>query len=181
MSKFTNKDLAIMALFTALCYLGTLINFPIVVGGMKTMIHFGNIFCLVGAIILGGKKGGISASIGMGLFDIFNGWILYAPSTFILKFFIAYITATVYEKLSSTKGQKRVIISFSVGMLFNVIFSPIIIYLLGYFIVGISTEAASIFVAYESIVTLINAVIAVISATLIYNILVKTSLIKNRQ
>jgi len=178
MSKLTNHELATMALFTALCYLGTLINFPIVVGGMKTMIHFGNIFCLVGAIILGGKKGGIVASVGMGLFDLLNGWVLYAPSTFILKFFIAFITASVYQKLKGVKGQKRLVLSFGAGMLFNVIFSPIVVYLLGHFIMGISTEAASIFVAYESAVTFINAIVAVIVATLIYNLLVKTALVK---
>ena len=47
------------------------------------MIHFGNIFCLTAALVLGGVRGSLAGGLGMGLFDLISGtYALYSPGTF---------------------------------------------------------------------------------------------------
>ena len=175
-NRLTTKKIAYISLFAALCYAGTMLNIPFSIAGMKTMIHFGNIFCLVSAVFLGPIFGGIASSIGMGLFDILNGYLVYAPSTIILKFFIAFIAGKLYYN-TKQKTTKTLIKAFSLGMLFNVIFSPIVIFILAK-LLGFG-EASSIIATWESLATLFNAIIAVIVATLITKKLIASNIIKD--
>lgn len=165
------KMIVLSGLFIALSYLGTMFNITFNVGAAKTMIHFGNVFCLLGALVLGGRNGGVAASLGMGLFDLTNGWVLYAPSTFILKFLIALIAGTTFVNLKIANQKLRVVIACGSGMLFNLIFSPIASYLTTRFIIGTTSDFASLFAAYESIAVVINAVMATMIAAIMYTFL----------
>lgn len=170
--KQTNiKKLVYMSLFIALCYIGTMFHITINLGIGKTMIHLGNVFALLGGLVLGGVPGGIAASVGMGLFDLTNGWVPYAPSTFILKFFIALITAFAFKKLKSLNLNYRVIISCAAGMTFNFIFAPIASFLTTKYILNASVDAATIFAKYESITVLFNALLATVIASILYILL----------
>lgn len=162
--------LALTGLFIALSYIGTMFNIPFSIGGAKTMIHFGNIFCLLGALVLGGKRGGFAASIGMGTFDILNGWAAYAPSTIILKFLIALIAGTIFQRMREKNVPllRSVVISCLGGMLFNLIFSPIASYLTNQFIIGTNPDVAMIVAGWQSLAVVVNAVIAVSFATVLY-------------
>lgn len=168
-----NKSMYILALtglFIALSYIGTMFNIPFSLGGAKTMIHFGNIFCLLGALILGGRRGGLAASIGMGTFDVLNGWAPYAPSTIILKFMIALIAGTVFMRLRKAEKPlvRSVVLSCLAGMAFNMVFSPIASYLTNQFIIGTNPDIAMVVAGWQSITVLVNAVIAVSIASTLY-------------
>ncbi len=176
--KTSVKDLSKMALFAALAYVGTMIHITIpIAGASRTMIHLGNVFCLLGALALGPVMGGISASVGMGLFDLLNGWVSSAPSTIVLKFFIAFIAGIAFQKLNIKNLKIKVITASSLGILFNVIFAPIIKFLISNYILGIPRPVSKVIAAYSSVATLVNAVIAVIIATLLYLSLKKTKLL----
>ncbi len=177
MNKFSVKDLTMMALFAALCYIGTMFNFKIVVGGMKTMIHFGNIFCILGALMLGGTKGGISASVGMGLYDMLNGWLTSAPSTIILKFCMAIIAGTIFKKLKNTDIKYRLVLSTLGGVVFNIIFSPIFSYIKNV-LLGFEDKAAKAFAAWSSLATVINAAIVIVIVPILYLAIRKTKAIE---
>ena len=167
----STKTVVIMALFTALCYVGTLLNIPFSIGGAKTMIHFGNIFCVLAALTIGGVKGGICGSIGMGLYDLFSpGYQLYVPQTVILKFGIGLICGVVYHKTKDKiKNQYlRILLSAAAGMLFNVIFDPIASFLTSNFIMGITKDVSTIIASWSAATTLVNAVIAVIVASVLF-------------
>ena len=61
------------ALLGALCYIGFMflkINIP--TPGGTTAIHFGNTFCVLAALLIGGVEGGIAGAIGMGLADLMD-------------------------------------------------------------------------------------------------------------
>lgn len=162
--------LALTGLFIALSYIGTMFNIPIYIGGGKTMIHFGNIFCLLGALVLGGKRGGFAASLGMGAFDLLNGWVPYAPSTIILKFCIAMIAGSMFDQMRKHHKPllRSVILSCAGGMLFNIICSPIASYLTNRFIIGSGADGAKIIAAWQSITVFINAGIAIFIASALY-------------
>lgn len=168
MNSNRTKIIVLNGLFIALCYIGTLFNITFNFGGAKTMIHFGNVFCLLGALVLGGFNGGIAASIGMGLFDLTNGWVPYALSTVILKFCIGLIAGTSFAKLKIANQKVKVIVSCASGMLFNFIFAPIASFLTSVYILNIPKDSAAIFAGYTSIAVVTNAILATVIASVMY-------------
>lgn len=171
MKKSNTYTIALMGLFAALCYVGTMINIPISIGAGKTMIHFGNIFCLLAALFLGGWQGGLCGSIGMGLYDLTSpGFQLYAPQTVVLKFCIGLLCGLVFAALGKTKLRPifRTALACSAGMLFNLVFDPVASFLTSNFLLGTGKDAAAILTAWASVTTAVNAGIAVVAATLLY-------------
>ncbi len=179
--------LSLTALMSALCYIGfqyLKIDIPLPTGAVA--IHFGNAFCVLGALLLGGIHGGLAGAIGMTLGDLFNPlYITSAPKTFLLKFCIGYITgfvahhiAKVSKSPSNAYTLKWTIIASSLGMGFNVIFEPIISYLYNHFLLGASSSAAKILATWLGGVSLFNAVTSVIIATTLYMVLRKHIKIK---
>lgn len=85
----------LIALFAALSYMALIffrIPYP---GPSDPFIHLGNMIVLLAALLLGGWQGGLSGSVGMGLFDLLNGYAMYAPKTIILKFGIGFFAGMV--------------------------------------------------------------------------------------
>ena len=143
-------------------------------GGDATSIHLGNAVCVLGALILGGLYGGLGGSIGMTIGDLFDPqYIIYAPKTFILKLCIGLITGLVAHKLGhiSTETDKKKVLKWTIlaavaGLLFNVIFDPLV----GYFykIVIIGKPAAEVTLAWNVASTSINAVTSTIVSVVVY-------------
>lgn len=143
-------------------------------GGDATSFHLGNAVCVVGALVLGGVWGGIGGSIGMTIGDLLDPvYIVYAPKTFLLKFFIGFITGLVAHKLGriETSNDSRHVLKWTVlasvsGLLFNVIFDPLV----GYFykIAILGKPAAEVTLAWNIATTSVNAVLSVIASTAVY-------------
>ena len=99
MKKNTIRDLAVIAIFTALTYVFTAfvnVRLPIVANG--GLIHLGNVPLFIGAIIFGKKTGTIAGAVGMGLFDLLSGWTLWAPFTFVIVGLMGYLVGLITEK-----------------------------------------------------------------------------------
>ena len=61
------KVIAQAALCAALCYVGaTFIKIDIPVGTERTMFHFGNVFCVLAALLIGGTWGGQAGGLEAG-------------------------------------------------------------------------------------------------------------------
>lgn len=146
-------------------------------GGDATSFHLGNAVCVLGALLLGGVYGGVGGALGMTIGDLFDPvYIVYAPKTFILKLCIGLITGLVAHKIAhiSTTEDKKYIFKWSIiasisGMLFNVIFDPLVGYL--YKLVILGKPAAELTLAWNVTTTSVNAVLSVIVAVLVYNAL----------
>ncbi len=143
-------------------------------GGDATSIHLGNAVCVLGALLLGGFYGGLGGALGMTIGDILDPvYILYAPKTFILKLCIGLITGLIAHKichintLTDTKKVFRVSLTASIaGLLFNVIFDPLVGYYYKLLILG--KPAAELTLVWNVASTSINAVISVIVSVLLY-------------
>ena len=78
------KVIAQAALCAALCYVGaTFIKIDIPVGTDRTMFHFGNVFCVLAALLIGGEWGGLAGAIGMTISDLSTAYVTSAPKTFL--------------------------------------------------------------------------------------------------
>ncbi|MDD6202106.1 MAG: ECF transporter S component [Lachnospiraceae bacterium] len=143
-------------------------------GGDATSIHLGNAVCVLGALILGGLYGGLGGAIGMTIGDLLDPvYIVYAPKTFILKLCIGLITGLVAHKFGkiTQKTDKKEILKWVIaaavsGLLFNVIFDPLIGYFYKLLILG--KPAAELVLAWNVASTSINAVTSTTVSVLVY-------------
>ena len=174
-----NKTLriAVISLMAALSYISfTFLQIKIPTPGGFTSFHLGNTFCVLAALLLGGVHGGLAGAIGMGIGDMLDPiYIMHTPKTIILKLGIGIIVGLVaHNVMHITKKEEpksifiAALISSSCGMLFNIIFSPIVGYFYNRFIFGISVEASSILAGWSTITTTVNALMTVVCATLLY-------------
>ena len=165
-----------IGLFAALSYVVfTFLQIKIALpGGDATSIHLGNAVCVLGALIMGGLYGGLGGAIGMTIGDLLDPvYIIYAPKTFILKLCIGLITGLVAHRIGkintltdSKKIFKWALIASISGLLFNVIFDPLV----GYFykLVILGKPAAELTLAWNITATSINAVISTVAAVAVY-------------
>ncbi len=143
-------------------------------GGDATSIHLGNAVCVLGALLLGGVYGGIGGAIGMTIGDLLDPvYVAYAPKTFLLKFCIGLITGLIAHKLGkiSTEKDRHKVLLFTVlaacgGLLFNVIFDPLVGYFYKLFILG--KPAAELTLAWNIASTSINAIASAIVSVFVY-------------
>lgn len=89
-------DLVMIGLFAAIAYVAVwVLHIP--VGPM--FVHLGNLTVVTAALLLGGWQGGLAGAVGMGLFDLLNGYADSAPKTILLKFMIGLITGLIYAAI----------------------------------------------------------------------------------
>lgn len=178
MNEKNNKvyKIALTGLMAALSYVVfTFLQIKITLpGGDATSIHLGNAVCVLGALLLGGVYGGIGGAIGMTIGDLLDPvYIVYAPKTFFLKFCIGLITGLIahkFGKVSTSNDYKHVlkwtILAAIGGLLFNVIFDPLIGYFYKLLILG--KPAAELTLAWNVAATSINAVTSTIVSVVVY-------------
>ena len=116
--------------------------------------------------------------------DLFDPvYVFYAPKTFILKFCIGLITGLVAHHvghINETRDSKKVL-TFAIaaavcGLLFNVIFDPLVGYFYKLWIMG--KPAAELTLAWNVAATSINAVTSTIASVVVY-MPVRTALIRS--
>ena len=97
--KSLTKKLAFAALFATLCCVSTLI---VTVPLPNGYFNVGDVFVLLAGWCLGGIWGGLAAAVGSSLADLWSGFALYAPATFLIKGLnaaLAWLVAFSMKKL----------------------------------------------------------------------------------
>ncbi|MDO4331428.1 MAG: ECF transporter S component [Eubacteriales bacterium] len=170
------QKLVMTGVFAALSYVVfTFLQFKIMLpGGDATSIHLGNAVCVLGALILGGPLGGIGGALGMTIGDLLDPiYVVSAPKTFLLKLCIGLITGLIAHRLGriTHKTDKKEIAKWVTlaaigGLLFNVIFDPLVGYYYKLYILG--KPAAEVTLAWNIASTSINAVTSTIVSVVVY-------------
>ncbi|MCI9539745.1 MAG: ECF transporter S component [Lachnospiraceae bacterium] len=165
------------ALCAALCYIGfTFFKIDIPVGTEKSAIHFGNIFCVLAALLTSGLYGGLAGAVGMTIADLTSGYATSAPKTFFLKLCIGLIVGVVAHrilKLNKEDHSARYIIgatflSAAAGMAFNIVADPLVGYFYKTYLFGIPQDLSVTLAKIGAITTSINAVTATIISSILY-------------
>ncbi len=176
-TKVNVMRLAQAGLMAALCYIGfAFLKVDVPVGPEKTAFHLGNVFCVLGALLLGGFWGGLSGAIGMTVADLTTAYVTSAPKTFLLKLCIGLIVgfiAHVIFKISRDHHSKKYLITATIlsctgGMLFNVVADPLVGYFYKMYLLGLPQNAASALAKMSSLTSAVNAVLAIVCATIFY-------------
>lgn len=170
------KKLVQAGLLAALCYIGfAVFKIDIPVGPEKTAFHFGNVFCVLAALLLGGYWGGLAGAVGMTIADLTTAYVTSAPKTFLLKLCIGLIVGLVAHKifkLSHTHSKKYItivtIVASISGMAFNVVADPLIGYFYKMYLLGLPQDISVALAKMSALTTSVNAVVAVIAASTFY-------------
>ncbi len=170
------KRLAQAGLLAALCYIGfSFFKIDIPVGPERTAFHFGNVFCVLAALLLGGYWGGLAGAVGMTIADMTTGYVTSAPKTFLLKLCIGLIVGLVAYSLfhlDQVKDRKKIAIATvtasACGMLFNVVADPLVGYFYKSYLLGVPQDIAGALAKMATLTTGVNAVVAVIAASVFY-------------
>ena len=88
-------DLIITGLLAALVFVSTVflnLKLPIGNGGL---VHLGTAMLFIASILYGPKKGALAGAIGMGLFDMIGGWLLWAPITIVSRGLQGFIVGKI--------------------------------------------------------------------------------------
>ncbi len=92
---------ALLAALTCVCTM--VIQIPALSTG--GYINLGDSIVLLCAWYIGGFYGAAAAGIGSMMADIFSGYAVYAPATFIIKALMALAAWAIFRKFSSHRGQ----------------------------------------------------------------------------
>jgi uncharacterized membrane protein len=166
-------DIAICALFAAVCYVATNFRIEIPTPLGKTMIHCGNIFCLLSCLLMGGLRGGASDAVGLGLFDLLNGWASSAPSTIIMRFVMGLVGGSV----ASIGGKENRKWGWTLAGAASGMVTYIILYLSYSFVRGLvlgnAVQTVLTDVGAKAITSSLSGTLSVIIATLLYPVFQK--------
>lgn len=144
------KDMVQVSLMACIVYISTaIINIP-TPGIFKGVVHLGDSMVLLGAILLGRKKGFFAAAIGMCLFDMLSPYIIWAPFTFFIKGFMAWIAATIaYRKGNNGERFMNNVFAFVVACIWMVLAYYVAGALMMYFMANIGFTKAFVLSAAE--------------------------------
>ncbi len=96
--KTKTQKIVMSSMMAALCCVVTMIiKVP---SPMEGYLNLGDAIVLLSGWLMGPLYGFISSAIGSSLADIFSGFALYAPITFIIKGLMAYVAYHMYKLLA---------------------------------------------------------------------------------
>lgn len=162
-------SIVLVGLFAAVTFLGIQsfrIPLPAAVG--VPFLHFGNIFLLLGALLLGARKGALAGAIGFALFDLLNGYITVMPKVVIIAILMCYAASKLFNRYRSQLGDYKAIIlstavAFLISLLGDFMYDTALMMFAG------SGLMPAMWAAFTSLLaTAVNSVFGIIATTLIY-------------
>jgi len=173
--RFTLIQITTVGLFAALVFVMNWLQIPVPLSvGGNTRIHLGNMMCLLAGFVLGPVSGGLAAGIGSELYDLFLGDFIYIPFYFVFKFMLAAVGGWVANALKK-RGVKWVICH-AVGALAGQL-TYLVLHLacsalfFDTVLHHLPTETVLINVGTRLAASSVNAVVAVVGATLFGSLL----------
>ncbi len=112
----------LIAIFSSLSLVATMIQIPLPTGDM---IHLGNFVCILASLLCGGFIGGISGSLGMGMYDLifYTAFPSTIVRTFLMKFIMGFTAGYLFNIFKKNKIKKEIFL-----YLFSTLFVLLTIY-----------------------------------------------------
>jgi len=95
-SRTQTFNLILTSMLIALVFVATLllnIKLPITANG--GLVHLGTAMLFIISILFGPKKAAIAGAVGMGIFDLFAGYTLWAPFTIVARGLQGYVVGKI--------------------------------------------------------------------------------------
>ncbi len=165
-NKFSIYQLSVIGLMSAMVFVATNFRIEIPTPLGKTMLHLGNVMCLLSGLFFGGVTGGLAAGFGSAIYDLFDP--AFAPEfwiTFIMKFTMGFIAGKI-SHLKGFNGENKKInlIAAIVGAITYVILYVFKTIFLQLVILESNWQAVSAVAVTKFLVSSTNAIIAVVAS-----------------
>nr|WP_312578625.1 ECF transporter S component [Sedimentibacter sp.] len=165
-SKFSIYQLSVIGLMSAMVFVATNFRIEIPTPLGKTMLHFGNVMCILSGLFFGGIAGGLSAGFGSAIYDLFDP--AFAPEfwiTFIMKFAMGFIAGKIsYMKNFNGENTKVNLVAAIVAAITYVLLYTFKTIFLQLVILESTWQAVSAVAITKFLVSSTNAIIAVIAS-----------------
>lgn len=102
-TRSTTSALVLTAVLIALATLFTMYT-KIPVPGIRGYFNVGDVVIMTSALLLGRKYGAYIGAIGPALADLFLGYVVFVPITFVVKGLEGYLVGTVYNNKTTTSA-----------------------------------------------------------------------------
>ena len=169
--RFTVRKLVLASLFAALTFAATLIHihFP---GMMTGYVNTGDCMVIISALLLGPIYGASAAAIGSAFTDLFHGYVIYVPATFVIKFLMAFAAYYIYVLISKKKLEFKIVPTLISGIVAEAIMVAGYFLYEALFIVGIAGAAAGIYG------NCVQGLVCLVIAAVLLKVLKKTNITK---
>ena len=107
MNKDKTRELVELSLYAALIIVS--VQFIRIPFGPQ-FVHLGNALVVIAVLIFGARKGALVATVGLGLFDIFNGYAAEVWITILESLIVCLVLYLVFEKLLKSNDKMANII-----------------------------------------------------------------------
>lgn len=156
------------SLFAAIIYLGVWvlrIPVPALVG--RPFIHFGNTLTAVAILYLGYRNGMLAGIIGLGGFDLLNGYAATSWLTMLEVVVVASVLTAVYKGMHYQDSKKNIII---LGIIAGItkIFTTYCVSIVEALMVGTSLNVALVSSFVSLPATIINSISTAICTPILY-------------
>lgn len=101
------RELVILSLYAALIIVS--VQFILIPFGPQ-FVHLGNALVVIAVLIFGARKGALVATVGLGLFDIINGYAAEVWITILESLIVCLVLYFVFEKLLKSNDKTSYII-----------------------------------------------------------------------
>lgn len=107
MKHLTTRQLVELSLYAALIFIS--VQFLRIPLGAQ-FVHFGNALVVVAVLLYGSRLGALVAAIGLGLFDVLNGYAAEVWITILESLIVCLVLHFVFEKLMHSDDKRRNVI-----------------------------------------------------------------------
>lgn len=164
--KLSIYKISVIGLMAAMVFVATNFRIEIPTPLGKTMLHLGNVMCLLSGLLFGGTIGGLAAGFGSAIFDLFDP--AFAPEfwiTFIMKFVMGYVAGSLsHIKNYDGNNKKANILAAITGSATYVILYILKTIILQFLVLESNWEAVVAVASTKFIVSSVNGIIAVIAS-----------------
>ena len=171
---FNTRNIALVGILAAIIFVLTkFISIPIPSPLGKTALSVGNAMCILSALLFGPVTGGLAAGIGHALVALSDpAWAPEFWITFINKFLMAFVAGLVMHHFKPCGKKIRVWLAGLLGSLTYCLLYVAKNILSGVLVKGFTWDVAVIETLTVKLpVTLVNAIIAMVCAGLLYFVL----------
>ncbi|MGT2753673.1 ECF transporter S component [Streptococcus ovis] len=166
------RRIAETSLFAALIFLAVSVLKIPVPGGQ--FVHVGNALVVVGVLLFGSKRGALSATIGLGVFDVLNGYASVVWITVLESLLVCLFLHLFYERLLNRNDKLGNIIASGVVAAVTKIILNIFKYTVTGIIVAELPVSAALMASLVKITgTFGSALVTIVAVPLLYPIFKK--------
>lgn len=165
------QALVMTGLFAALIYIGIwILRIPVLAMVGRPFIHFGNTLTAVAILYLGYRNGMLAGIIGLGGFDILNGYAATSWLTMLEVIVVASVLSGILKVMNYQDSKKNIIILAIIAGITKIL-TTYIVSIVEALMVGTSLKVAYIAAFMSLPATVINSISTAICTPILYFVL----------